>query len=119
VENPPETIVRIKEQSDRDGEDPAPRLKPSRTRTKENAYALESPDSESAIKPTQETGYGSLQPTSYWSVTEVREFPILLGHFGKDFEGISNFMKTKTPVMVSSSFFYSCFITLFRGGPIP
>jgi hypothetical protein len=60
-----------------------------------------------APKPS-ETGYGSLQPTSYWSVPEQRDFPRLLAHFGRDFEGISNFMKTKTTVMVSKPFI--CFI---------
>jgi hypothetical protein len=52
-----------------------------------------------AVKQT-ETGYGSMQPTSYWSVPEQRDFPALLAHFGRDFEGISGWMKTKTTVMV-------------------
>lgn len=67
---------------------------------------LESADAESgaavsAGRQPVEAAYGSLQPTSYWSVPEQRDFPILLGHFGRDFEGISNYMKTKTAVMVS------------------
>jgi hypothetical protein len=53
-----------------------------------------------SLKPLYEMGYGAMQPTSYWSVPEVRDFPILLAHFGRDFDGISNFMKTKTPIMV-------------------
>ncbi|KAK2840533.1 hypothetical protein FQN49_006181, partial [Arthroderma sp. PD_2] len=47
-----------------------------------------------------EGGYGSLQPTSYWSVPEQKDFPDLVAHFGKDFEAISQYMKTKTPTMV-------------------
>lgn len=41
------------------------------------------------------------QPSSYWSVYEVKDFPRLLAHFGRDYEGISNFMRTKTAIMVS------------------
>jgi hypothetical protein len=52
-----------------------------------------------------EVGYGSLQPTSYWSVQEQRDFPELVSHYGKDFEAISAFMKTKTPTMVSSTYY--------------
>ena len=41
------------------------------------------------------------QPSSYWSVPEQKDFPKLLAHFGKDFDAISNYMRTKTAVMVS------------------
>ena len=40
------------------------------------------------------------QPSSYWSVPEQTKFPSLVAHFGKDFEAIANFMKTKTVTMV-------------------
>lgn len=45
-------------------------------------------------------GSKSVRPSSYWSVAERHNFKMLLAHFGEDFEGISRFMKTKTPVMV-------------------
>ncbi|KAJ5597148.1 hypothetical protein N7450_003606 [Penicillium hetheringtonii] len=76
------------------------RARPGRGRAKEGMYVFESTETEPVMAPKQaETGYGSLQPTSYWSVPEQRDFPRLLAHFGRDFEGISNFMKTKTTVM--------------------
>jgi len=82
-----------------------PRSRTARARAKEGMYVFESTEAETAMPAKQmETGYGSLQPTSYWSVPEQRDFPRLLAHFGHDFEGISNFMKTKTTVMVSLSF---------------
>jgi hypothetical protein len=40
------------------------------------------------------------QPSSYWSVPEQNKFPHLIAYFGRDFEAISNFMKTKTVTMV-------------------
>ncbi|KAJ5496245.1 hypothetical protein N7463_008232 [Penicillium fimorum] len=46
----------------------------------------------------------SLKPTSYWSVREQRDFEVLLSHFGRDFEGIARFMKTKTTLMVRNYF---------------
>jgi hypothetical protein len=72
-----------------------------RGRAKDGVYVFESTeiDPPMAVKQT-ETGYGSMQPTSYWSVPEQRDFPALLAHFGRDFEGISGWMKTKTTVMV-------------------
>ena len=42
------------------------------------------------------------QPSSYWSVPEQNKFPSLIAYFGKDFEAIANFMKTKTVTMVNS-----------------
>ncbi|KAJ5688849.1 hypothetical protein N7462_003241 [Penicillium macrosclerotiorum] len=83
---------------------PIPRPRAGRGgRAKEGMYVFESTEAEPAIALKQsETGYGSLQPTSYWSVPEQRDFPRLLAHFGRDFEGISNFMKTKTTVMVKN-----------------
>ncbi|KAJ5466559.1 hypothetical protein N7539_009515 [Penicillium diatomitis] len=82
---------------------PAPRPKASRGRAKDGIYVFESTETDPSVSTpkTSETGYGSLQPTSYWSVPEQRDFPRLLAHFGRDFEGISTFMKTKTTVMVS------------------
>ena len=41
------------------------------------------------------------QPSSYWSVPEQSKFPNLIAYFGKDFEAIANFMKTKTVTMVN------------------
>ncbi|KAJ5088949.1 hypothetical protein N7532_007633 [Penicillium argentinense] len=84
---------------------PASRSRPGRGRAKDGMYVFESTETEPVMAPKQaETGYGSLQPTSYWSVPEQRDFPRLLAHFGRDFEGISNFMKTKTTVMVKNYF---------------
>jgi hypothetical protein len=40
------------------------------------------------------------QPSSYWSVPEQTKFPSLVAYFGRDFEAIANFMKTKTVTMV-------------------
>ncbi|KAL4746586.1 hypothetical protein BDW72DRAFT_184586, partial [Aspergillus terricola var. indicus] len=42
--------------------------------------------------------------TSYWSIAEMRDFPHLLAEFGRDFEGISRAMKTKSPQMVKNYF---------------
>lgn len=90
-----------REMSDREAQLPASRPRAGRGRAKEGVYVFESTETDPAMTPKQlETGYGSLQPTSYWSVPEQRDFPRLLAHFGRDFEGISNFMKTKTTVMV-------------------
>ena len=44
---------------------------------------------------------GALQPSSYWSVPEQQKFPSLLAYFGRDFEAIASFMKSKTMIMVS------------------
>ncbi|KAB8240091.1 hypothetical protein BDV35DRAFT_374666 [Aspergillus flavus] len=72
-------------------------------RAKEGMYVFGSTEAEPGMATTEpsEVGYGSL-PTSHWSVHEQRDFPRLLAHFGRDFEGISNFMKSKTPVMVKN-----------------
>lgn len=106
VDSSVETVVRVKEQ-ERESEEPLPKSRSSRARGKDSIYVFDaSADQDAAAtKPTSEMGYGSMQPTSYWSVPEVRDFPTLLAHFGRDFEGISNFMKTKTPIMVSFFFF--------------
>lgn len=78
-----------------------PRSRSVRGRAKDGMYVFDTTEAETIMpaKP-METGYGGMQPTSYWSVPEQRDFPRLLAHFGRDFEGISNFMKTKTTVMV-------------------
>lgn len=96
--------VRARDISEREPHEPPPRAKPGRGRQKEGMYVFEStePDTAPTAARQPEVGYGSLQPTSYWSVPEQRDFPQLLAHFGRDFEGISNFMKTKTTVMVSN-----------------
>ncbi|OOQ88852.1 hypothetical protein PEBR_11720 [Penicillium brasilianum] len=56
--------------------------------------------SSSSISNQQSAGSQSTRPSSYWSVAERHDFKMLLAQFGKDFEAISEFMKTKTPVMV-------------------
>ena len=90
---------------ERDLQPPISRPRAGRGRAREGMYVFESTETETAMAPkASETGYGSLQPTSYWSVPEQRDFPRLLAHFGRDFEGISNFMKTKTTVMVNIPF---------------
>lgn len=40
------------------------------------------------------------QPSSYWSVPEAGEFPLLLKSFGSDWAAIASHMRTKTAVMV-------------------
>lgn len=40
------------------------------------------------------------QTSSYWSVPEQEIFSALLGHFGTNWHGISNYMATKTHIMV-------------------
>lgn len=108
-----DAMARVKEPPERDAEELHPRSRSSRTRGKEGVYVFEAGEPEPAMtKPAAEVGYGSMQPTSYWSVPEVRDFPVLLAHFGKDFEGISNFMKTKTPIMVRH--FAYCLFHLIR-----
>lgn len=49
------------------------------------------------------------QASSYWSVSEITEFPHLLRAFGTDWSAIAGHMGSKTPVMVSiliSPFFF-------------
>jgi hypothetical protein len=80
-----------------------PRSRTARGRAKEGMYVFDTTEAETPMPAkAMETGYGGMQPTSYWSVPEQRDFPRLLAHFGRDFEGISNFMKTKTTVMVKN-----------------
>jgi len=43
----------------------------------------------------------SAQASSYWSVSESTDFPLLLRHFGTDWGAIAGHMQTKTAVMVS------------------
>ncbi|KAI5310109.1 hypothetical protein KEM55_001598, partial [Ascosphaera atra] len=82
---------------------PQPRSRAGKPRTKtEGMSVFDSTEVDSALK--QNAPYGSFQPTSYWSVPEVRDFPALVAHFGRDFEGISQFMKTKTPTMAKNYF---------------
>ncbi|KAJ6185281.1 hypothetical protein N7519_006582 [Penicillium mononematosum] len=95
--------ARERERSEKESVPPIPRGRVGRGRPKEGVYVFESTEVEQPLATKQlETGYGSLQPTSYWSVPEQRDFPALLGHFGRDFEGISAWMKTKTTVMVKN-----------------
>lgn len=100
-------ISRPKEAREKEQQDiPAPpRGKAGRIRQKDGVYVFESnePEPPAQFKAPDVGGYGSMQPTSYWSVPEQRDFPLLLAHFGKDWEGISSFMKTKTTVMVGLS----------------
>ncbi|EEH46298.2 uncharacterized protein PADG_02396 [Paracoccidioides brasiliensis Pb18] len=79
------------------------RTKTAKPRTKEAAYVFDVAEPETPAR-TAEPKSGSLQPTSYWSVPEQREFPELIRHFGKDFDAISQYMKTKTPTMVKNYF---------------
>ncbi|KAJ5664795.1 uncharacterized protein N7477_007243 [Penicillium maclennaniae] len=80
-----------------------PRSRTVRGRAKEGMYVFDTTEADTIMPAkSMETGYGGMQPTSYWSVPEQRDFPRLLAHFGRDFEGISNFMKTKTTVMVKN-----------------
>lgn len=117
IESPYEAIVKPKE-PEREAEELPPKTKSSRGRGKESIYVFDASADFESSKPSFEIGYGAMQPTSYWSVPEVRDFPLLLAHFGRDFEGISNFMKTKTPIMVSDKDKLFCvaffFVSLFR-----
>lgn len=99
--------ARAKELSEREPSESLPRARAGRGRPRDGVYVFEPMEPEAAAPVRQaEMGYGSLQPTSYWSVPEQRDFRLLLAHFGRDFEGISNFMKTKTTVMVSGTVDY-------------
>jgi hypothetical protein len=44
----------------------------------------------------------SRQASSYWSYSEVHEFPDLLRAYGTDFRAIADAIGTKTPLMVSN-----------------
>ncbi|OQE35315.1 hypothetical protein PENCOP_c013G06868 [Penicillium coprophilum] len=95
--------ARDRERTEKESSTPIPRGRVGRGRAKEGVYVFESTEVDPSLASKQlETGYGSLQPTSYWSVPEQRDFPGLLAHFGRDFEGISGWMKTKTTVMVKN-----------------
>ncbi|CAG8944212.1 unnamed protein product [Penicillium salamii] len=110
MELTPDTIMegyeaRERQRTERESLQQIPRGRIGRGRAKDGVYVFESTEVEQTpISKQPETGYGSLQPTSYWSVPEQRDFPALLGHFGRDFEGISGWMKTKTTVMVKNFF---------------
>ena len=94
-------VPRIREQVEREQQEPIPRPRAGRGRAKEGMFVFGSTEPDAAAPARQpEAAYGSLQTTSYWSVPEQRDFKLLLAHFGRDFEGISNFMKTKSTVMV-------------------
>ncbi|KAK2749577.1 hypothetical protein FQN55_003277 [Onygenales sp. PD_40] len=106
VETTP-ALVAVKEKEElKDGttEDMAPRMKAAKARTKEVMYAFDSLEPEAPPPKLAEGRPASLQPTSYWSVPEQREFPDLICHFGKDFDSISQYMRTKTPTMVKNYF---------------
>ncbi|KAL4787036.1 hypothetical protein BJX76DRAFT_319830 [Aspergillus varians] len=103
-------VVRFRDQLEGDRIDVPPRSKSGRGRPRDGVYTFEPTELESvtltpatgAVRP--DMNYNSPQTTSYWSVPEVRDFPSLLAHFGRDFEGISNFMKTKSTQMVKNYF---------------
>ncbi|KAL4882257.1 hypothetical protein BJY04DRAFT_217579 [Aspergillus karnatakaensis] len=103
-------IARFRDQPDRDHQlDVPPRSKSGRGRPRDGVFAFEPTEPESMVATPAgtvrpEMNYNSPQTTSYWSVPEVRDFPMLLAHFGRDFEGISNFMKTKSTQMVKNYF---------------
>lgn len=61
----------------------------------------ETATSDSSIKPSGSDRKAEAPVISYWSVSETKNFPLLLAEFGKDFEGISKIMQTKSPLMVS------------------
>ena len=42
------------------------------------------------------------QATSYWSVPEQQKFPQLIGYYGRDFQAVADFMKTKTVTMIKN-----------------
>ncbi|KAI5304912.1 hypothetical protein KEM56_005708 [Ascosphaera pollenicola] len=80
-----------------------PRSRGAKSRAKtEGMSVFDSTEVDTALK--RSAPYGSFNPNSYWSVPEQRDFPALVAHFGRNFEGISDFMKTKTPTMVKNYF---------------
>ncbi|OJD11073.1 hypothetical protein AJ78_08085 [Emergomyces pasteurianus Ep9510] len=105
VDAVPELVVTKDREDQKDiaSDDLVPRPKSTKARSKEAVYAFDTAELETAAK-SLEPRSGSLQPTSYWSVPEQREFPDLIRHFGKDFEAISQYMRTKTPTMVKNYF---------------
>ena len=52
-------------------------------------------------QPSQPQERRTAQASSYWSVSEITEFPGLLRAFGTEWAAISAHMGTKTPIMVS------------------
>lgn len=95
------TLPHEKEAGEKDAPPHTLQSKGCRGRAKEGMNVFGSTETKPAMATPEAsgTGYGS-RIMSYWSVPEQRDFPRLLAHFGRDFEGISNFMKSKTPVMV-------------------
>ena len=58
---------------------------------------------EASIDEVDRSGQSSnigYQVTSYWSVPEQQKFPQLVGYYGRDFQAIADFMKTKTVTMI-------------------
>ena len=55
-----------------------------------------------SLEPRQNDSSGFPRISSYWSLPEARDFPILLRHFGSDWHGIAKFMTSKTHKMVIS-----------------
>ncbi|OAX81358.1 hypothetical protein ACJ72_04298 [Emergomyces africanus] len=105
VDVTPELVVtKVKEdQKDITSDELVSRPKSTKARSKEAVYTFDATELETLAKPAEPRS-GSLQPTSYWSVPEQREFPDIIRHFGKDFEAISQYMRTKTPTMVKNYF---------------
>ncbi|KAL4914656.1 hypothetical protein BDW62DRAFT_190051 [Aspergillus aurantiobrunneus] len=100
-------VVRFRDQLEGDRVDVPPRSKSGRGRPRDGVFAFEPTELESTtIAPATSAIRPEMNPqtSSYWSVPEVREFPTLLAHFGRDFEAISNFMKTKSTQMVKNYF---------------
>lgn len=48
--------------------------------------------------------------SSYWSVPEQNDFPMLLEHFGTDWHGIAKWMASKTHIMVYTTVFHNWLI---------
>lgn len=46
--------------------------------------------------------------SSYWSITEANEFPILLKQYGKKWTTIADILATKTPTMVRNYYHRNC-----------
>jgi hypothetical protein len=61
----------------------------------------ETASSDSSTDPTGSDRNSKAPVTSYWSVSETEKFPLLLAEFGRDFEGISRIMQTKSSQMVN------------------
>jgi hypothetical protein len=48
---------------------------------------------------------GQIPTSSYWSVPEVNDFPLLLQHFGTDWHALAKWMASKTHIMVYTRLF--------------